>query len=122
MARTNAEGDDLIFKPGKWSERKCLILESERYRYQAAISDLSGSDIAVHNNKPAGVVTEVRNWLNSEAGLRAVGPAQIWGRFIDFMTDNFNLLKARGFSDHDIRRLPVNELISCMKDWLNENS
>ena len=30
--------------------KQCLILEAERYRYQAAISDLSNSDIAIHRN------------------------------------------------------------------------
>lgn len=109
------------FKGGKWSQKKCLILESEKYRYQAAISDLSNSDIAAHNNSPVDVVREVRNWLNSEARLRASGPAQIWGRFNDFMADNYDKLKARGFSDRNIERLPVNELVDCMKEWLSEN-
>ena len=31
-------------KGGKWSQKKILILEKERYRFQKAISDLSGSD------------------------------------------------------------------------------
>jgi len=29
-------------------DKRCLILEAAKYRYQAALSDLSGSDIAVH--------------------------------------------------------------------------
>ena len=33
-----------LFKAGKWSAKKCLILEAERFRFQAAISDLSGSE------------------------------------------------------------------------------
>jgi hypothetical protein len=41
------------FKGQRWMDKKCLILEAERYRYQAALSDLSNSDIAVHNNDPA---------------------------------------------------------------------
>jgi hypothetical protein len=109
------------FKGGQWADKRCLILETERYRYQAAISDLSNSDIAVHGNHPAEVVTQVRNWLNSHAGLRAPGPSRIWGRFNDFMAANYDTLTARGFSDRDIQLLPIDELITCMWTWLADN-
>jgi len=110
-----------LFKQGQWSEKRCLILEAERYRYQVAISDLSNSDIAVHNNEPEDVVFEVRNWLNNEAKLRAPGPSKVWGAFLDFMANNYDVLKARGFSDHDIERLPINELTGYMREWIKEN-
>jgi hypothetical protein len=38
-----------LFGKAPWPRKRCLVLETERYRYQAAMSDLSGSDIAVHN-------------------------------------------------------------------------
>jgi hypothetical protein len=110
-----------LFKSGQWSGKKCLILEAERFRYQAAISDLSSSDIAVHGNQPVNIMSEVRNWLNNEAKLRAPGPAEIWGRFTDFMADNYDELKQRGFSDIDIDRLPINELMVCIDEWIDDN-
>ncbi|KQX34047.1 hypothetical protein ASD04_17550 [Devosia sp. Root436] len=109
------------FAGGVWASKKCLILEAERYRFQAAISDLSNSDIAVHGNEPADVVTEVRNWLNAQADLNAVGPARIWGRFTDFMAANYDKMTANGFSDRDIVKLPIGELITHMKLWLTTN-
>ena len=111
-----------LFRNGRWAEKKCLILEAKRYRYQAAISDLSSSDIAVHNNEPKDVVAAVRNWLNGEAHLSAPGSAKIWGAFTDFMTDNYYALKSRGFSNRDIKRLPVNELVTCMRSWIQRSS
>jgi hypothetical protein len=66
------------FRGGQWAQKRCLILEAERYRYQAALSDLSNSDIAVHGNEPVTLVGEVRNWLNSQTNLHAPGPSQIW--------------------------------------------
>lgn len=111
-----------LFKEGKWSSKKCLILEAEHYRYQAALSDLSNSDILVHGNEPKEIITQVRNWLNSEAGINCNGPSAIWGAFIDFMADNYDQLKARGFSDNDIEKLPVNELLINMKIWLEKNA
>lgn len=50
-----------LFKAGRSSEKRCLILEAEKYRYQAAISDISSSDIAVHGNDPVEAAREVRN-------------------------------------------------------------
>ncbi len=37
-------------KEGQWEDKRILILENERYRYQAALSDLSGSDIKKHDD------------------------------------------------------------------------
>ena len=111
-----------VFKNGRWRAKRCLILEAERYRYQAAISDLSNSDIAVHGNEPAEVVVQVRNWLNNQqADLRAPGPTQIWGHFNDFMADNYDALKERGFSDRDVQRLPTAELMTGMQDWVRDH-
>lgn len=110
-----------LFKAGRSSGKKCLILEAERFRFQAAISDLSGSDIAVHGNEPVNVVSEVRGWLNTQASLRAPGAAEVWGRFTDFMTENSGALKKRGFSEIDIEKLSIAELIDSIDDWVARN-
>jgi hypothetical protein len=110
-----------LFRSDKYAEKKCLVLEAEPFRYQAALSDLSGSDIAVHNNDPTDALSGVRNWLNTAASLRAPGPKAIWNRFSDFMAGNYDLLKARGYSDQDIKRLPVPELIDDMQRWIANN-
>jgi hypothetical protein len=110
-----------LFKAGRSSEKRCLILEAERYRYQAALSDMSNSDIAAHGNDPVQAAREVRNWLRNEASLRAPGPALIWDRFNEFMADNYKQLQADGHSDRDIERLPVAELIGRMQAWVERN-
>jgi hypothetical protein len=99
---------------GRWKQKKCLVLETERYRYQAAISDLGNSDIAAHRNQPVRALVEVRNWLNTEGGLRAPGPDAVWTRFTDFTGGNYRALRARGYSDDDIHLLPIAELIADM--------
>ena len=38
---------------GNLTTKRCLILETDPYRYQAAISDLSNSDIEPHGDDPA---------------------------------------------------------------------
>ena len=107
-----------LFKAGKWTKKKCLILEAEKYAYQAAISDLSNSDIAVHKNEPLEVVTQVRNWLNNELDLDAPGPSAIWGAFNDFMAADYVALAAKKFSPADIAKLPIEELRKRMAKWV----
>jgi hypothetical protein len=98
--------------------KKCLVLEAEAYRYKAALSDLSGYDIAAHGNDPPRVVTEVRNWLKNVCKLTAPGPTSIWNAFNDFMAANFDDLSAKGYSAEDIEALPVYELIECIECWI----
>lgn len=106
-----------LFGAGKLRRKTCLILEAEKFRYQAAISDLSNSNIGVHGNEPERVVTEVRNWLSAAAGRRAPGPTEIWTAFQDFATDNFRRLARRGYSPADVAALPVRDLIKEMQSW-----
>lgn len=110
-----------LFGADALSKKRCLVLEAERYRYQAALSDLSGSDIAVHHNEPRIVVTEVRNWLANQCRPRAVGPARIWGAFNYFVAESYDDLVSRGFSKEDIENLPVSELVEGMERWALAN-
>ncbi|MDR7229129.1 hypothetical protein J2X45_000192 [Caulobacter sp. BE264] len=105
------------FRGPPWSDKRCLILETERYRYQAAISDLSNSDIEAHADDPAEALTVVRNWLNTECKLDAEGPSYIWGRFTDFIAETDDVLVARGYSRRDIDRLPMVEWMTRMSVW-----
>jgi hypothetical protein len=107
------------FRGGRWAEKRCLILESERYRYQAAISDLSNSDIAVHGDDPRTACREVRHWLVAQTGRRAApGPTAVWTAFNDFMADNFDALMRLGHSPDEANDAPIAELIPSMSDWI----
>ena len=110
-----------LFGAGRGRTKRCLILETERYRYQAALSDLSNSDIAVHGDEPIRIFSEVRNWLSNQSGLEAPGPSRIWGAFLEFTSDNFSMLKDRGFSDEDIRKLPISELMNSTAGWVSRH-
>jgi hypothetical protein len=107
-----------LFGRGKRATKRCLILESESYRYQAAISDLSGFDIAMHGDKPKKVVAEVRHWLNGYIRGDAASPSQIWADFIEFISDKDADLARRGYTRQDIEGLPIRELMRYMRDWL----
>lgn len=61
------------------SQKRCLILDREPYRYKRFISDIGGQDIQAHNNRPATAIRRVRDWLQSAPGKAAIpGGAMIW--------------------------------------------
>ena len=41
-----------LFSKDERSSKRCLILDTERFRYQAAISDLAGTDFGAHADEP----------------------------------------------------------------------
>ena len=66
--------------------KKCLVMDTEPYRYQKFISDISGQDIFVHNNNPEEVVRVVRNWLGTASGRQTIpGGGIIWNRYQSFL-------------------------------------
>lgn len=106
------------FGESRFSDKRILILEKDRYRYQAALSDISGSDIKAHNDDPEEIVAAVRDWLNSEAGSKLPGPSTLWDRFNEFMAADYDRLLAAGFKPKDIARLPMRELLANMQQWI----
>ncbi len=100
--------------------KKILILEEKTYRYQAAISDLSGCDIEVHGADFQKAVRKVRNWLVSEAGARRDGASRILGAYVDFQEWHYEQQLAAGFSDEDIQDYPTAELLVAMNKWVAE--
>ena len=68
--------------------KKCLILDTERYRYQQFISDIAGQDIHAHNNSSREVIMRVRNWLRNASRRETIpGGNIIWRRYRDFRRD-----------------------------------
>ncbi len=104
---------------GKGREnKKLLILEEKKYRYQVAISDLSGCDIESHGGNFQEAVRKVRNWLVSEAGVTADGATRILGAYADFQEWYYERQVEAGFSDEDIQDYPTKELLEAMKLWI----
>lgn len=58
-------------------QKRILILEEKKYRYQATISDIAGCDIEAHAGDYQKAVRKVRNWLVSEANITAEGAGKI---------------------------------------------
>ena len=65
--------------------KKCLILDTEPYRYQQFISDIAGQDIQAHHNSSREVIIRVRNWFRA-ASRRETIPSGgvVWKRYQEF--------------------------------------
>lgn len=111
-----------LFGAPPLDEKQCLILETERYEFMKALSDLSGVDIKSHSDEPDEVVRAVHNWFVETVGLRGVAsPTVIWYRFTDFASDFYDARKSEGFTDDDLNMMPVPEYIDFIRDWVAAN-
>lgn len=106
------------FGGGDHRMKKILVLEERRYRYQAAISDLSGCDIEAHGGDFQVALRKVRNWLVGEAGAAKIGASKIMAAYFDFQEWYYKRQLAAGFSDEDIRDYPTRELLDAMEAWV----
>ncbi|QEE35199.1 hypothetical protein FTO60_05410 [Octadecabacter sp. SW4] len=100
--------------------KRFLILEEERYRFQAALSDISGSDIKAHAGDYEKAIRIVRDWLRSEAEIKAPGPAALLGQYVTFQEWHYERLLDEGYSDDDIQEYPTFELLESIRIWISQ--
>lgn len=101
-----------------FSSKVVLILEEEKYRYQAAISDLAGTDIEAHGAKFQVAIRKVRNWITGQGGFEEVGAAKVLSEYEDFQEWYYEKQLAAGFSEDDIQDYPTSELLRAMHEWV----
>lgn len=100
-----------------FSRKVILILEEQAYRYQAAISDLAGSDIEPHGGDYEVAVRKIRNWLIGLGGFEPIGAAQVLADYEDFQQWYYEQQLEAGFSEDDIQDYSTAELLDAMLGW-----
>ena len=101
------------------SNRSCLVVDREQYRYQKFISDISGQDIAAHNNDPETAIRIVRNWLRSSQTEGAVpGGAHIWKRYQRFRRRLPNMCSGLHLRPSE---MIFNDYATIVDEWLKAN-
>lgn len=109
------------FKEGMWENKKILVLEKEKYRYQKALSDLSGSDIKHHNDDPILIIKRVRDWFVVVESLSEInGGPKIWMDYNDFQTYMYNEF-VDNLGHASVDDIPIPEVIQCMSNWISIN-
>lgn len=99
--------------------KACLILDSEKYRYQEFMSDIAGQDIQAHENDPRIVIKIVRNWLRSYSRTSIPSGSVIWSRYQAFGADLPQLCAELKL---DINELIYNDYVLLVSKWLKINT
>jgi hypothetical protein len=102
--------------------KACLILDSDRYRYQRFCSDIAGQDIQSHEASPETAIRVVRNWLrNSRRGtaIAIPGGGAMVERFRLFQSELPLLCRELRLERHE---LIFNDYTTLIAEWLKENS
>ncbi len=100
------------------AEKRFLILEERPYRYQAALSDISGCDIETHSGRYDVAMTRVRNWLKQQTGCNAPGPSGLIQKYVSFSEWEYETLLGEGYSKDDIEEYPTFERLEMMTRWI----
>ena len=97
-------------------QKNCLIIDNEKYRYQAFISDISGQDIRSHQKNPEEAIKIIRNWLNAASGSKTIpGGNKIQQRYKLFQKELPN--KCKEFS-LDVNELTYNDYNNFVSGFL----
>lgn len=100
-----------------FNRKKILVMEEQRYRYQAALSDLAGIDIEPHEGRYDLAVRRVRNWFAGMKGFEKIGTSKILSEYEDFQEWYAEQQRIAGFSADDMREVPVGEFMQAILDW-----
>jgi hypothetical protein len=100
-------------------EKRCLVLDRERYRYRNFCSDISGQDIRTHNNRPRDAIRAVRDWLSSHrTNIHMPGGKAIFERYEGFRAQ---LRVQAGAVRLDHKELTFGDYTKLVVGWLNKN-
>ena len=100
-------------------QKRCLILDRDRYRYRSFCSDISGQDIRSHGNDPRQAIRAVRDWLSSHrAGVQMPGGKAIFDRYESFRVQLPTQAKAVRL---DPRELTFGDYTNLIVGWLKKN-
>ena len=73
------------FGNGENKKKRCMILDSEQYRYQKFMSDIAGQDIHSHGNTTSRLIEKIASWLREEvADPKVPGGKEIMAEFKTF--------------------------------------
>ncbi len=85
------------------SQKKALIFDREKYRYQQFISDIAGQDIHAHEGKVEQLIEEIATWFRDEAGdARVPGGRAIVAEFKRFQADLPDILELRRLEPQEL--------------------
>lgn len=99
-------------------QKRCLVLDRDRYRYRNFCSDLAGQDIRAHGDDPRKAIRAVRDWLSSHrTGDLTPGGKLIYERYEGFRAQ---LPQQARDLNLDHRELTFRDYAHLIVGWLTE--
>lgn len=105
-----------VYGSNQARKKRCLVLDSDPYRYKSFLSDISGQDIRSHHNSPATAIHLVRHWLRVVTKRESIpGPISIDDRFARFTSDLPKVCDESGLARNDLQFV---EYVALVEAWL----
>jgi hypothetical protein len=105
-----------VYGSNEARKKKCLVLDSDPYRYKSFLSDISGQDIRSHHNLPTTAIHLVRHWLRVVTKRESIpGPISIDERFARFTGDLPKVCDEGGLDRNDLQFV---EYVALVEAWL----
>lgn len=99
--------------------KRCLILDSDPFRYQVAISDIAGQDIRSHNGDPIEAIRCVRAFLSTASRRKALpGAGHIAARYQRYQADLATVCTKLKL---DLDHLEFNDVWATITAWQKAN-
>jgi hypothetical protein len=106
------------FGDAEQRRKRCLVLDTERYRFQRFLSDIAGQDIRDHGDKPERAISALRNWLAALPRADILpGGAAIAKRYRRFRLDLPNILADLDLDEAEMQFPDYANIVSA---WLSE--
>jgi len=109
-------GCRIYHEEDRYKQKKFLLLEEEQYSTQKALSDLSFADCKCHKGKVENLVYAVRSWF-VECNITMPSVTVIWDDYNFFCSDLYEQKAKERFSQQDIDRLPISEVLKYMDSY-----
>ena len=98
-------------------DKRLMILDVEKYRYQQFISDLAGTDVHAHDGEPAAALLETRDWLSNVSRRKLPGGPRLASIHAQFLADLPALAESQGFA---VDQIPYVDFEGMVVGWLVE--
>ncbi len=82
-----------------------------------SLSDLGGQDVFHHKDSFEEIIRHTRNFLNTEAQVRAPGDAKLISEYVTFQGWLYEKKIQEGHSEQNIKQLPTKERLDEMLVW-----
>jgi hypothetical protein len=92
--------------------KSCLILDRDRYRYQAFCSDIAGQDVRSHSGDPAAAIVSVRSFLaNQLSSVLLPGGSKMVERYEVFRQDVRSIARRFHLSESELSFLELRNFV-----------